>query len=124
MEKLKDYFKRYPASQEVYENGGQLFHTRGAADSYGKGQTKKYTRKEVCSEQQAVNSQQASTDDNPVDEALILAATAKLKEADISTLSYQEQANMVNTLGLDVADKKAETMLKALTEYKETLKDK
>lgn len=48
MEKLKDYFSRYPQSNEVFENNGVLFHTRGAADSYGNASdTKRYTRTEV-----------------------------------------------------------------------------
>lgn len=50
-DKIKDYFKRYPVSREVFENGNILFHTRGAADSYSKGETKKHTRISVNSEQ-------------------------------------------------------------------------
>ncbi len=48
MKKVKDYFERYPNSNEVFENGGKLFHTRGAADSFGKGETKRHTRAEVA----------------------------------------------------------------------------
>lgn len=47
MEKIRDYFNRYPVAQEVFENGGILFHTRGAADSYGKTDTTKYTRSQA-----------------------------------------------------------------------------
>ena len=47
-EKLKDYFIRYPHNDEVYENNGVLFHSRGAADSFGNAQdTKRYTRTEI-----------------------------------------------------------------------------
>jgi len=45
---LKDYFERYPNSMEVYVNGGVLFHDRGAADSYGQGETRRYTRADIC----------------------------------------------------------------------------
>jgi len=47
MEKVKDYFKRFPNSDEVFESGGKFYHSRGAADSYGNGDVKKHTRKEV-----------------------------------------------------------------------------
>jgi hypothetical protein len=45
--KIQSYFTRYPQSDKVFENGGILFHTQGAADSYGKGDTTKYTRAQV-----------------------------------------------------------------------------
>lgn len=44
MSKVNSFFERYPNSNEVFENGGKLFHDRGAADSYGKSETKKYIR--------------------------------------------------------------------------------
>jgi hypothetical protein len=113
MEKLKDYFKRYPVSQEVYENGGQLFHNRGAADSYGKGETKKYTRQSVNSEQLAVNSELTKED-----------AISKLKAMeDLSALSHDELKSFAKVLDLKTEDNRKATFLKALFEYKATLKD-
>lgn len=110
MEKLKDYFKRYPISQEVYENGGQLFHTRGAADSYGKGETKKYTRQSVNNEPSTLTKEDA---------------IAKLKAtADLSTLSYEDMKAYADVLGIKAEDDKKETLLKALNEYKKNIKDK
>ena len=53
MDKIKDYFKRYPNSSEVFECGGLLFHTRGAAESYGKGDVKRYVRERVMSVDEA-----------------------------------------------------------------------
>lgn len=47
MDKIKDYFKRYPKSKEVFECGGLLFHSRGAAESYGKGEVKRHAREGV-----------------------------------------------------------------------------
>jgi len=61
MEKLKDYFSRYPQSKEVFENSGVLFHTRGAADSFGNASdTKRYTRNEI----EASKENEASKDKN------------------------------------------------------------
>ena len=95
MEKLQSYFKRYPASQEVYENGGQLFHNRGAADSYGRSETKKYTRKDV-EKQTAGGEQQVAGSELTKEDAI-----AKLKAtADISALSYEDMKAYVKVLEL------------------------
>lgn len=111
MEKLKDYFKRYPTSQEVYENGGQLFHNRGAADSYGKGETKKYTRKEVTASDAGVKPE--------TKEAVIL----KIKETeDLTSLPYDELKVWAKILELKPESNSKENVLKALSEFKETLK--
>lgn len=110
MEKLKDYFKRYPTSQEVYENGGQLFHNRGAADSYGKGETKKYTRKEVAASDAGVPETK---------EAVIL----KIKETeDFTTIPYDELKVWAKILELKPESNSKENVLKALSEYKGILK--
>jgi len=112
MEKLKDYFKRYPASQEVYENGGQLFHSRGAADSYRKGETRKYTRKEVESPEAPAGMTKQD-------------AVKALKEADsLAMVAIDDLKMLAGVLELKVDDNKKDTLVKALTEYKETLKDK
>lgn len=43
-EKIESFFRRYPGSTEVHENGGKLFLNKGVADSYAKTETKKYER--------------------------------------------------------------------------------
>lgn len=53
MSQVKSYFERYPNSNEVFENGGKLFHERGAADSYGQSETTRYTRQQVEKEEEA-----------------------------------------------------------------------
>lgn len=107
MEKVKDYFKRYPLSPEVYENGGVLFHNRGAADSHGAEETKKYTRKQVCAKAEVVVTSNELT-----------------IEADLDSLKYDDLKKLAASLSLSVEDSKKETLLKALTEFKESLKAK
>lgn len=58
MDKIKDYFDRYPNSEEVFENGGRLFHNSGAADSFAQTETKRYSRTEA---EKAVQSETDST---------------------------------------------------------------
>jgi hypothetical protein len=111
MEKIKDYFNRYPNSEEVYENGGVLFHNRGDADSYAKGDTKKYTRKEA----EATKAAPELTKEQIVE-------TVKTVE-DLSAVPYETQKLYAKVLGLTLANKKAETLLAALVAFKETLKE-
>lgn len=128
-EKIKDYFKRYPNSKEVFENGGHLFHTRGAADSFGKGETKKYPRpsvKSTTAESENLDDSEADRLAQEVAKKAQLKAEAVLKIAnteDLSTIPYQEQVKLIKALELETENQKGETILKALSEYKETLKD-
>lgn len=106
MEKINDYFKRYPTSEEVYENGGLLFHNRGAADSYGQGETNRHTRK-----QSAVNEELSKND-----------AMANLKAVeDLSALSYDALKSFTKILELKPESNSKENILKVLSEYKATL---
>jgi hypothetical protein len=126
MEKIKDYFNRYPQSQEVYENGGVLFHDQGSAESYGKGETTRYTR-----EQLTVNTDPPADDiDSSADDIdssaddINSSAADKLKGIeDLSTLSYDDLKALVKALNLKPSNQKAETLTLALAEYKETHKD-
>lgn len=108
-ERLNDYFKRYPTSKEVFENGGVLFHSRGAADSFGKSETKKYTRK---------SSQKETGSDEKEAMTLFIRGVE-----DVSTLKYENMKVAVKQLGLEVSDEKKETFINALNAFKETLKD-
>ncbi|MDR2472148.1 MAG: hypothetical protein LBD53_01110 [Tannerella sp.] len=108
-EKLKDYFERYPASEEVFENGGVFFHTRGAAESFGKGETTRYTRKAAL--------ENANGNDFSIAVKFVRATD------DVGAIKYEDMKKLVNQLGLQVENEKKETFVKALTAFKETLKD-
>lgn len=123
MEKLKDYFKRYPTSQEVYENGGQLFHNRGAADSYGKGETKKYTRKEVVVEKAEKKELSAEETARIAQEKKDGAISTLKGIEDLNAADYKELFSLFQDLGLKAENNKKPSVIQALTEFKETLKD-
>ena len=117
MQKVKDYFKRYPNNSEVFENGGKLFHTRGAADSFGGSETKRYTRPTAPQGGDLEN----SNDSKEIKESVIL----KIKETDdFSTVPYEQLKAWVKIIDLNPEDNKKETFLKAFADFKETLKDK
>ncbi|MFT4168013.1 MAG: hypothetical protein QM653_02690 [Dysgonomonas sp.] len=121
MEKVKDYFKRYPVSQEVYENGGVLFHTRGAAESYGTGETKRYTRKDAEGATKA-KEELSAEEQARLAEEVKNNAIAKLKATeDLNSLEYQELFKLSQDLGLKTANNKKPTILEALTAEKERL---
>lgn len=135
-EKVKDYFKRYPTSGECYVNGGLLFHTRGAADSYGKSETKKYTRNELQNNASQVEDAEAARlaqedADRKAQEEADKKAAQKVEAIkkianteDLMSIPYQEQVKLVKALDLETENQKGETILKELSDYKETLKDK
>lgn len=103
--KLKDYFERYPNSTECYENGGVLFHDRGAADSYGRGDTKRYARADVCDKEDNIPSSLPS-----------------ISEVDINALSYDQLKYYAVEFGLQPAGNKKADLIDALTAYKDNLK--
>lgn len=122
MEKLKDYFTRYPHNNEVYENGGILFHTRGAADSYGKTVTKMYTRREVMTPAPATGDKtEAGNELKKVNENEKADIEKRLKETDIETLSYEDMKEFVSVLGIETPDKKKETLIQGLKSYQDNL---
>jgi len=116
MDKIKDYFKRYPKSEEVFENSGKLFHTRGSADSFGKGETKRYTREQIEKERPL---------GGPATEKQKEAVILKIKEiADFSAVPFEQLKVWAKIIELNMADNKKDTLLKAFAGFKETLKDK
>lgn len=102
---IADYFSRYPNSTECYENGGVLFHDRGAADSYGRGETKRYTRADVCDKEDNIPSSLPS-----------------ISEVDINALSYDQLKYYAAEFGLQPAGNKKADLIDALTVYKDNLK--
>lgn len=108
MEQVKSYFKRYPKSNEVFENGGILFHTKGAADSYGKTTTQHYTREQV-----------EKTEENTE----IVSANEFLQgEGIIADLSFETLKAYAKELELSTADNKKVTLIAALEQVRTTLK--
>lgn len=119
MEKIKDYFARYPNNDEVYEKGGVLFHTRGAADSYGNAkETVRHTRAKAMATPIVP---EGGNDDAEKLEATKTAAIELLKATDVDALDYNAMKALAKDLQLTTADKKAETLKVALAEYKTTL---
>jgi len=109
MEKIKNYFSRYPNNSEVFENGGKLFHTRGAAHSYNQGDTTRYTREQV---------------EKPANDETKETVTLKVKEIeDFSTIPTKQLREWAKTLEIKLANNKNETLFKAFADFKETLKD-
>lgn len=121
-EKIKNYFKRYPHSNEVFEKGGLLFHNKGAAESYPKGELKKHIREQV-----EISGSRSPVDDEDSKklqkEQLKKEAIDILKTADdIVALDYNLMKKIVKDLELSPADIKKETLITTLTEYKTTIK--
>lgn len=123
MENLKDYFNRYPHNDEVFETGGVLFHTRGAAESYGKETPVRYTREKVMSV--TVDSDKDESDALKAKEDAEKAYSTLLEtfkaESDITAIKYEALKGYVKGFALETADKKQETLIAALTEFKNTL---
>lgn len=104
MNKIKDYFNRYPQSNEVYETDGVLFHTEGAAQSFGKGEITKHTRQEQIVEEQTV--------EEPTKE-----------EPKIVKLDYKTALSKCKELGLKLTDSRKETVFSALEAYNKQSKE-
>jgi len=134
MENIKDYFNRYPHNDEVYETDGVLFHNRGAAESYGKETPVRYTRAKVMaetvnSEQSSVNSEelelQKDADELKAKEEAEKAYAVLLEtfkaESDITAIKYEALKSYVKGFALVTSDKKQDTFIAALTEFKNTL---
>ena len=111
MEKIKDYFKRYPLSNEVYECAGVLFHNRGAAESYGKGDVTKHTRESI---EAAVLADSGDDEDDDV----LKAARAEKAAQEAAEKAEAEKA------AKEAAKKEAEEKAAAeKTAFVQTLKD-
>lgn len=117
-ENLKDYFSRYPHNDEVYENNGVLFHSRGAADSFGNAQdTKRYTRKDIMLSLDST----VVTEENEEDTRT--SAVESVMNLDIANSDYQTLKVLAKDLQLTTEDARKETLIKALTDFKHTLKN-
>lgn len=117
IDKLQDYFERYPQSEEVYVTDGLLFHKRGMAESYGSGEAKRYTRKEV----EATTTEPAGKGDGSLTPEA-LGEQLKSGAIEVDSLSYEQMKEYVQMLGLETADQKKATFaeaLKALAEGKQ-----
>lgn len=115
MEAIKDYFERYPHSNEVFVNDGVLFHTRGAAESYGKGDVVKHTRPK-----NPANNEPLSGGGDSLEDAKT-AAIETLNSADVEFMEYKDMKAVAKALQLITPDQKTETLKAALIEYKTNL---
>lgn len=122
MEKIKDYFNRYPASDEVFENDGVLFHTEGAAESYGKGETTRYARKSVM-ETDTSDVAPEDTGDDETKKTVDLTEDIETVKAteDLSSLPYEELKRLVKVFDIKTDDQKKETFINVLTTFKNQL---
>lgn len=101
--RIKDYFKRYPQNDEVYECGGVLFHTEGAAQSFGGGKVSRYVRQGDTKQVQSV-----------VPEGTLPPTSER---------TYKELLAECRELGIETADNKKETLIEALNKYNKQNKD-
>ena len=123
-EKIKDYFTRYPHNDEVYENQGVLFHTRGAADSFGSAKdTLRHTRSKITAITEITQLNHNSVVQNSDNTVEVSKASAiqLLKTTDIETIEYSALKSIVKDLQLVTLNQKAETLRIALQEYKQKL---
>ena len=109
MDKIRDYFNRYPNNDEVFECGGVLFHNEGAALSYGKGVVKRYTRAELTTNAPAKVAEKIT--DEPTTESTDMA------------LDYKKALAKCKELGLQLDNTKKATVFAALEAYNDSKQD-
>jgi len=110
MDKIKSYFERYPNSNEVFENGGKLFHNQGAAESFGQGETTKYTREQV-----------EKSADGPASKDEIILQVKEIE--DFSTIPTKQLREWAKILEIKLATNTNAVLFKAFSDFKETLKE-
>lgn len=105
MNAIQDYFARYPRSVEVFQSeDGLLFHTRGAAESYGK-PYERYSREQADATQEVTTIEVTEGATSDTDDSWIY-----------SELTYQELRSRVKELGLKVEDYSRATLMATLME--------
>lgn len=116
-EKAQDYFDRHPSSVECHiTSDGRVFHTLGSAQGFAG----TLDDQEIESYKRSVLEKEATNDGFDAD------AEKQTKLEELATLelvkeNYQEIKALVKYFDLKPADQKAETLIAALTEYKNSL---
>lgn len=113
----QDYFERHSQSDECFiTSDGRVFHTYGHATSFA--QEHQLQDQTIESYKRA----QVFTDnDSPDPESEKQVKLEELAGLELVKENYQEIKALVKYFNLKPADQKAETLIAALTEYKNTL---
>lgn len=117
-EKAQDYFDRHPSSDECHvTSDGRVFHNKGGAQGFAgtldDQDIESYSRKVL--EKEKSLAQEIDLGDNH---------ESKIKELEtleLSTANYNEMKALVKFFDVKVENQKAETLITALTEFKNTL---
>lgn len=106
-----DYFARHQSSNECHiTSDNRVFHTKGSAESFAtlldNKKISSFTRE----------SKEAKKDD--IDENQLKSKLAELESTELVKENYKALQDLVKFFQIEVADKKAETLIQAITEYK------
>lgn len=116
-ENAQDYFDRHPQNDECHiTSDARVFHTLGAAQGFAgtlDDQTIESYKRSVLEKE--------SKDDLFETPACEIAMDVFLKNNDVPTLKYDDLKKLAKHFKIETADQKAETLIAALTEYKNTL---
>lgn len=114
-EKAQDYFERHPSSNDCHiTSDGRVFHTLGAAQGFAG----TLDNQEIESYKRSVLEKEINTNDDTADKD---AKLKELAELELVKENYNQMKGLVKYFDLKTADQKAETLIAALTEYKNTL---
>lgn len=113
-ENAKDYFDRHPQNDECHiTSDGRVFHTLGAAQGFA-GTLDDQT---IESFKRSVLEKESKTDDAGDKDAKL----KELSELELVKENYNQIKGLVKFFDLKPADQKAETLISALTDYKNSL---
>lgn len=137
-EKAIDYFNRHQRNECFITSDGRVFHQEGTANSFAvtlkDRAVEHYTRAEVEQLQEETKSigQTSNSDtsaatiqdgtpsvESDTDEKA--QRTAELLALELTSKHYNEMLSLVKFFGLETKDKKADSLIEALTEYKSKL---
>lgn len=121
--KLKDYFKRYPQSQECYvTSDGKLFHQSGPAQSYAGGlKDNKVARHTSEDYVKQIETSAKVVKGNSEPEG----GEVTLENFDLTAQdAYAKGLELASNLGLELKDKKKATVLEAIAAAKADLEPK
>lgn len=110
-----DYFERHQTSNECHiTSDNRVFHTKGTAQGFAATlddqEINSFTRTKVISI------------DSTNDDEQLTAKLNELENAELVKTNYEVLKDLVKYFKIEVADKKAETLIAALTDYKLKLK--
>lgn len=120
-ENAQDYFDRHPQNDECHiTSDGRVFHTLGSAQGFAGTLDDQI----IESYKRAVLEKESKTendDDAEKSKAEVLAMEVFLKNNEVEKLKYEDLKKLTKIFDLKPADQKAETLIAALIEYKNSL---